>query len=135
MFGAPRNPVSAYATVGLETSVASADPHTLILLLLDGAKQAILAAKGHMAQGNIAEKGSSISKAIDIIRNGLKASLDHDSGGDLTIKLDALYDYMVHRLLWANIKNDPAALEEVSTLLSEIHSAWVQIAPGSTQAA
>ena len=135
MFGAPRNPVSAYASVGLETSVAAADPHQLIVLLLEGAKLSILAAKGHMAQGNIAEKGSAISKAIDIITNGLKASLDQEAGGDIAVKLDALYEYMTQRLLWANIKNDPAALDEVSLLLGEILEAWRQIAPGSEQAA
>lgn len=135
MFGSPRNPVAAYASVGVETSVPTADPHQLILLLFEGAKIAISAAKMHMAQGNIAEKGSSISKAIDIITNGLNASLDHEAGGDLTIKLGALYDYMAQRLLWANLKNDAAALDEVMRLLSELHGAWAQIAPGNAQAA
>lgn len=135
MFGSPRNPVAAYASVGVETSVPSADPHQLILLLFEGAKIAISAAKMHMAQGNIAEKGGSISKAIDIITNGLNASLDHEAGGDLTIKLGALYDYMAQRLLWANLKNDAAALDEVMRLLSELHGAWAQIAPGKAQAA
>ena len=135
MFGSPRNPVSAYASVSLETSVAAANPHQLIVLLLEGAKLAILSAKGHMVQGNIVEKGSAISKAIDIISNGLKASLDQEAGGDIAIKLDALYEYMTQRLLWANIKNDPAALDEVSQLLGEILETWRQIAPGSEQAA
>ena len=103
MFGSPRNPVSAYASVSLETSVAAANPHQLIVLLLEGAKLAILSAKGHMVQGNIAEKGSAISKAIDIITNGLKASLDIQQGGELAERLAALYDYMASRLLWANM--------------------------------
>ena len=135
MFGSPRNPTAAYASVGVETSVATADPHKLILLLFEGAKAAILSAKMNMEIGNIAEKGRLISNAIDIITNGLKASLDFEKGGDLSIKLAALYDYMAQRLLWANMKNDPAALEEVMRLLGEIHGAWAEIAPGSIQAA
>ena len=135
MFGSPRNPTAAYASVGVETSVATADPHKLILLLFEGAKAAILSAKMNMELGNIAEKGRLISNAIDIITNGLKASLDFEKGGDLSLKLAALYDYMVQRLLWGNLKNDPAALDEVMHLLGEIHSAWVEIAPGSVQAA
>lgn len=134
MFGSPRNPTAAYASVGVETSVATADPHKLILLLFEGAKAAILSAKMNMELGNIAEKGRLISNAIDIITNGLKASLDFEKGGDLSIKLAALYDYMAQRLLWANMKNDPAALEEVMRLLGEIHGAWAEIAPGSVQA-
>lgn len=135
MFGSTRNPVAAYASVGIETSVPSADPHKLILLLFEGAKIAISAGKLHMEQGNIAEKGSSISKAIDIITNGLKASLDYEAGGDLSQKLGALYDYMAQRLLWANLKNDPAALDEVMRLLNELHGAWAQIPPNAAQAA
>lgn len=135
MFGAPRNPATAYASVGVETTVTSADPHQLILLLFDGAKVAIATARLHMSDGNIAEKGSAISKAISIITNGLKASLDEEAGGDLALKLGALYDYMVQRLLWANLKNDPAALDEVLNLLSELHGAWVQITPNAVEAA
>lgn len=135
MFGSPRNPVAAYASVGIETSVPTADPHKLILLLFEGARAAISAAKLQMAQGAIAEKGSAISKAIDIITNGLKASLDIDAGGDLALKLDALYDYMAQRLLWANLKNDAAALDEVLQLLGELHGAWIEIAPSAEQAA
>ncbi len=135
MFGSPRNPTAAYASVGVETSVATADPHKLILLLFEGAKAAILSAKMNMELGNIAEKGRLISNAIDIITNGLKASLDFEKGGDLSIKLAALYDYMAQRLLWANMKNDPAALDEVMRLLGEIRGAWAEIAPNSGQAA
>lgn len=135
MFGSPRNPTAAYASVGVETSVAAADPHKLILLLFEGAKAAILSAKLNMELGNISEKGRLISNAIDIITNGLKASLDFEKGGDLSIKLGALYDYMAQRLLWANIKNDPAVLDEVMRLLGEIHGAWAEIAPGSVQTA
>lgn len=135
MFGSPRSPAAAYASVGVETSVATADPHKLILLLFEGAEAAILSAKLNMELGNIAEKGRLISNAIDIITNGLKASLDFEKGGDLSIKLAALYDYMAQRLLWANLKNDPAALDEVMRLIGEIHGAWAEIAPGSVQVA
>ena len=135
MFGSHRSPVAAYTAVGIETSVPTADPHKLILLLFEGAEIAISTAKLHMTQGNIAEKGQSTSKAIDIITNGLKASLNYEEGGDLSSKLGALYDYMAQRLLWANMKNDPAALDEVTRLLNELHSAWAQIAPDSEKAA
>lgn len=135
MLGSPRSPVAAYASIDLEASVLAADPHKLILMLFEGAKVAISAAKMHMAQGNIAEKGSSISKAIDIITNGLGASLDYEAGADLAVKLGALYEYMARRLLWANMKNNAAALDEVTRLLGELHGAWAEIAPGKERAA
>lgn len=129
MFGMTQNPTAAYAQVGLESAVNSADPHGLILLLFEGAATAMSLACLHMDQNNIAQRGSNISKAIDIIANGLKASLDLKAGGELAERLFALYDYIVQRLLWANMKQDRAALEEAMFLLGEIHSAWAEIAP------
>lgn len=129
MFGNFSNPVSAYRSVNVDSSVASADPHQLIMLLFDGALAAIALARGEMDRRNIAAKGKSISKAIDIIENGLKASLNMEAGGDLSEKLDGLYDYMILRLLQANLKNDVSALDEVAGLLGEIQGAWVGIRP------
>ena len=127
MFASQTNPLKAYENVGLETEVQSASPHKLILLLFEGAKQAILIAKAGIEQNDIPKKGSAISKAIGIILNGLRASLNLEEGGKLSEDLWALYDYMGRRLLHANLHNDMAALDEVLGLLNEIHSAWIEI--------
>ena len=132
MFGMMQNPANAYAKVSLESSVMTADPHGLILLLFEGAAAAMAQARIHMEQNDIAQRGACISKAIDIISNGLKASLDMNAGGEHAERLDALYEYIVQRLLWANMRNDRAALDEAIGLLGEIHSAWSEIAPGKT---
>lgn len=132
MFAPARNAAHSYTQIGVETGVASASPHALIVMLFDGALLAISTAGNHMKNKQIGEKGMAISKAIDIINCGLKASLDKTSGGDLAEKLDALYEYMSLRLIHANVKNDQAALDEVSHLLNEIRSAWVEIAETST---
>jgi flagellar protein FliS len=76
----------------------------------------------------IAEKGQAISKAIDIIINGLKVSLSSNDSSGLSEKLAALYDYMATRLLSANLKNDKKIIEEVSGLLRELRGAWEEIA-------
>ena len=64
-----------------------------------------------------------------IIDEGLKASLDKSAGGELAQNLSSLYDYMSQRLLIANLKNDVAALDEVSNLLTELKGAWEAIRP------
>jgi flagellar protein FliS len=127
MFGARPNAAKAYSTVGIETSVQSASPHQLIILLFEGAREAVIIARAGIESGNIPQKGMAITKAIDIILNGLRASLNLEEGGNLAQNLYALYDYMARRLLHANMRNDKAALDEVLNLLSEIHSAWVTI--------
>jgi len=74
-------------------------------------------------------KGESISLAIAII-DGLKGSLDLEGGGEIATNLEALYDYMVHRLFHANINNDVQVLEEVRGLLRGIKEAWDSIPEG-----
>lgn len=129
MFGTPMNRASAYQRVGVETGVSSADPHTLILMLFDGALLSVSSAGAAMGRNDIPAKGLAISKAIEIIGNGLDASLDHDAGGELAGRLSALYNYMVDRLLYANIHNNKAALDEVSGLLAGLRESWAGIAP------
>jgi flagellar protein FliS len=129
MFGNPRDAISAYQKVSVDAAVAVADPHRLILLLFEGAQAALAQARLKIEQKQTAEKGAAISKAIDIIGNGLKASLDPEQGGEMASRLNALYEYMTLRLLHANLRNDLKALDEVSALLEEIHSAWREIAP------
>ena len=127
MFTAMNNAISAYQRIGIETGIESADPHKLILMLFEGAQEALARARMHMQHNEIAEKGQMISKAIMIIDHGLKASLDMNAGGDLAIKLQALYDYMAYRLLVANIQNNLEIINEVGKLLSELHGAWREI--------
>ena len=127
MFGSMQRGVSAYAKVGMETSVISASPHKLIVMLYDGAVVAIKSAAAHMAAGRIPEKSKAIGKAIDIINNGLRASLDKKAGGDIAANLDALYAYMTERLLMASLQNKAALLDEVQILLLDLRDAWAQI--------
>ena len=134
-FGTGFGGASAYTKISVETSVASADPHTLILLLFGGAEAAIRLAKFKMQEKDIAAKGQAISQAIQIVSDGLGASLDVEAGGEMAERLAALYDYIAARLLWANLKNDVAALDECLNLLGEIHSAWAEIAPSKQAAA
>lgn len=135
MLGNTRSGISAYQTISIEAAVEVADPHRLILLLFSGAQAAVGSARQAMVHKEIAAKGEAISKAIDIISNGLKVSLDMEKGGEIAERLSALYDYMVITLLKANINNDVKALEEVSGLIEEIHSAWREIGPDKQQQA
>ena len=128
MFGTSYpNRASAYARVGNQTSVESASPHKLILMLYDGALLALGTATVAMQNKDIPTKGKSISKAIDIIMNGLKVSLDIEAGGKLAERLDALYEYMADRLLHGNLHNNQAAIEEVIGLLGSLREAWAAI--------
>ena len=127
--------VQAYQKVGLESAVLSASPHQLAVMLFDGAHSALVRARLFLEQGNIPAKGEALSKAINIIDNGLKAGLNMEVESDLPENLAALYDYMVRRLLHANLRNDAEAIVEVEVLLNNIADAWKQIGPNATSIA
>ncbi|WP_407321558.1 flagellar export chaperone FliS [Dickeya ananatis] len=120
----------AYAQVSVESAVMSATSHQLIVMLFDGTKSALVRARILLEQNDVVGKGNALSKAIDIISNGLKLGLDMEKGGELAENLADLYDYMVRRLLHANINNDLQAIMEVEALLDNIADAWKQIGPG-----
>ncbi|MCW6030928.1 flagellar export chaperone FliS [Pantoea sp. JK] len=121
------NGTQAYAKIGVESSVMSANQQQLITLLFDGAISALVRARLFMQDNNIQGKGNSISKAINIIEGGLKQGLNEQSGDDLTDNLLGLYSYMVRRLVQANLRNDVEALEEVEGLLRNIADAWKEV--------
>lgn len=121
--------IKAYNKVSVESGVSAADPHKLISMLYQGALLAIANAKNGILRNDIPAKGAAISKAIMIIDDGLKASLNKDVGGELAHNLAALYEYMSNRLLSANLKSDMAALDEVAGLLSGLKEAWDSIRP------
>ncbi|MCX5473738.1 flagellar export chaperone FliS [Alcaligenes sp. A-TC2] len=116
--------VRAYAQVGLETEVLSASPEHLITLLFNGARTAMLQARLHMEQGNIAGRGLSLSKAIDIVDSGLKMAVDTEKGGELARNLVATYDLILHNLMLANLRNDAEKLTLAERLLTDIADAW-----------
>ncbi len=116
--------LSAYGQAQVDSGVATASPHKLISMLFEGALAAIGNANVHLDRGDVAARGAAISKAIAIIDEGLKISLDLEAGGELAENLTALYEYMSYRLLNANLKADKAGLDEVAALLKELKSAW-----------
>jgi flagellar protein FliS len=71
----------------------------------------------------IKEKGKVISKAMNIV-TGLAEALDMEKGGDISINLSKLYEFVNMRLLNANLNNDPAMLDEALRVLHELREAW-----------
>jgi|GEM_PF-61755 len=117
----------AYKRVSVDTGVAGGDSRALVLMLYDGAIAAVRLALGHMQAGRIADKAAALSKAIRIIDEGLRVSLDPTAGGQLAQRLSDLYEYMTMRLLQANLRNDMSGLTETLKLLEDLRAAWASI--------
>ena len=123
--------LNLYKTTGVQGAVMDASPHQLVLMLITGAQDRVASAKGSILRGEIGRKGELVSSAIAIV-DSLRASLDHEQGGDISQNLSMLYDYMERRLVQANLASDTAILDEVSSLLVEIRAGWNSI-PADTR--
>jgi len=121
--------INAYVKTGVETGVPDADPHRLVLMLFEGALASIAQARLKLSTGDVAGRGKAISKAISIIQDGLRTSLDMQKGGELAQRLSSLYEYVTMRLLDANLHARQEALDEAAHLISELHAGWAAIAP------
>jgi len=118
---------SQYQSLDIQSRIEAASPHRLIQLMMERVLAKVGVAKTHLENRNVAEKGNSIGDAIQII-NGLQVSLNHKADSSLSGNFDALYDYMMRRLLEANLNNDASALDEVAGLMRELKEAWDAIA-------
>lgn len=107
------------------TSVTSASREKLLLMMYEGAikhtKLAITAAE----QNKIADRGTNILRAFDIVME-LNNTLDHKVGGDISLNLERLYMFITDQYTKANMNGDVEALKAALKILETLYEAWVQ---------
>lgn len=118
---------NAYRQVGVQSAVTDATPHTLVQMLFDGLMQRLQAARGDLQRGDVQAKGLHLGQAVQIMGEGLKASLNTEQGGELAQNLNALYDYCIRQLTLANLHNDTKPVEEVIALIEPVARGWKEI--------
>lgn len=118
---------NAYQRVGVETEVAQADPHRLVMMLFDGLLSNVAAARGALVRGDIKAKCQHVGNAVRILEDGLKGTLNLAEGGEIAQNLQRLYDFCVMRLTQANARNDDAIFKEVIEVITPIADGWKQI--------
>jgi len=124
-----------YQQIGVETQVAAATPHQLVAMLFEGFMEALAHARGAMRAADHASKGMAIGRAVRIIEEGLRASLDMTGGGTLAQDLSDLYTYVTMRLTVANLRSDEAALAECQSLMQPLQDAWRSIGAAANSGA
>ena len=118
---------NAYKRFSVEAGVDQASPHRLVEMLFDGLISSVGVARGAMARGDIKTKCESIVKAVRILEEGLKGSLNLEEGGAVAANLHDVYDYCVMRLTQANLRNDDVLLQEVLSVLAPVADGWKRI--------
>lgn len=114
-----QNPYAQYKN----TQIQTATPGQLILLLYEGGIKFCKLAKASVEENNIMNANNYIIKIQDIVSE-LMSSLDLKSGIEISRNLYSLYDYMLAKLIDANLKKDVDAIDEVQKLLEELRDSW-----------
>ncbi len=118
-------PTSAYK----ESSVLTAPPERLVVMLYDGVNRFLLQATHAMRDGQVALTNNKLQRAEAII-DELIATLDH-SAGEVADRLNALYLYSRRSLGEARIEKSPDKIEHIRDLFAQLRDAWAQIAGGA----
>jgi flagellar protein FliS len=118
--------LAAYQSASAHGGVAAADPHKLILMLMDGAIDRISAARGCIERRDTSEKARLISRAMAIVAE-LRGCLNLKGGGSIAANLSELYDFVGRRLLAAQAEDNLAHLDDASRVLGDIRGAWSTI--------
>jgi flagellar secretion chaperone FliS len=111
-----------------ESSVMTAPPERLVVMLYDGALRFLARATAEMREGRHVAAGQPLSRA-EAILDELLATLDMDQG-EVAERLQAIYVFCRRLLIEARLERDAERIEKVSHLLGELRDAWNQACGG-----
>ncbi|HEV2701421.1 MAG TPA: flagellar export chaperone FliS [Steroidobacteraceae bacterium] len=125
---AGKSKLAAYQSTSVHGGVANADPHGLVMMLLDACAERLTIAGGCIERCETARMAKLLHSCVTILAE-LRGSLNFAAGGPLAENLDSLYEYMIRQLLFANSRTNASLVKEVLSLVNEIRSAWMAIGP------
>jgi flagellar protein FliS len=116
-----------------QTQIQSQSPLELVVMLYDGALRFLQVAAEGTRRNDLVAKRDGMSRSMAILAE-LQNTLNLQEGGEVAESLDRLYTYITSRLLDANVKKDPAPIDEAIRLLRPLRDAWAQVAatPGAS---
>ncbi len=108
-----------------KTNVQTSDQLSLIIMLYDGLIRFMKKAVVKIEQGEVEEAHNYLARAKEIISE-LVSTLKVDAGGEIAGNLKDLYLYSFKKIVEANLKKDPAMIQEVIQLMDNLRQGWIQ---------
>lgn len=109
----------------LEIQVATATPERLVLMCFDGLVRFIGQALTALGRRDLEEAHRHFIRAQAIVTE-LKASLKPELG-EIPARLATLYDFLLGRLVEANLRKDAAPAEAALRVATELRAAWEEL--------
>jgi flagellar protein FliS len=119
-------PTTAYK----ESAVLTAPPEQLVLMLYDGIHRFLFQATVAMRGGDFMLSNTKLQRAEAII-DELIATLDHENGGEIADRLNAIYLYSRRTLGESRVEKSPEKIEHVQGLIRDLRESWAQICSGA----
>lgn len=107
-----------------QNSVMTATPEELTLMLYDGAIKFMNIAKYAMENREMERVHTSLIRAQDII---LELNYSLDMNYDISKDLRNLYDFVLSKLVDANINKDITPIDEALVIVNEMRDTWKEV--------
>jgi flagellar protein FliS len=111
-------------------AVMTATPEKLVVLLYDGAIQALARAERALEAADGRAAGTHLRKALAIVGE-LRASLDFEAGGDIATSLFSLYGFVTDQVINANADLSAAPAAQARAVLSKLKEGWDGVVRGA----
>ena len=119
------NPYASAQQAYTESSVLTAPPEKLVVMLYDGAIRFLNVGAIAMRGGDFVQARERVRRAEAII-DELNYSLDM-SQGEIAVRLRSIYIFSKKHLLQGSLQRNPEAIDTVVRLLGELREAWESI--------
>lgn len=108
-----------------QARVGSASPEQLLVMLYDAAIKDVREAIQAIGDGDRAQKARVLDHGVKVLTE-LTNSLRPEKAPEIAENLRRLYDFMIDRMIQANLKDDAEQLDPVVKVLMELREAWVE---------
>jgi flagellar secretion chaperone FliS len=120
------NPYAAQSNAYRESSILTASPEQLVVMLYDGAMRFLRQADAAVGQEGWMQAGERLQRAEAII-DELMATLNLDAG-EVAVRLQAIYVFCRRSLIEARVERSTVKIGHVQRLLSDLREAWCHVA-------
>lgn len=109
-----------------QNQILNASPKKLVVLLYEGCIKNMKLAEISIEEKKLDTASTALIKAQDIIAE-LASTLNFEQGGEIAKNLDAIYEYVMTKLIEANRTKEVVTIQQTRTMMEELKEAWAEI--------
>jgi len=115
-----------------KVNVTTSNSVQLIVMCYEGAIDSLKIAKQKYLENDFEGKCDAVKKFTDIVAE-LQCALDFEKGAEVAKNLDAVYNFISHKILEADMQRDLEAFDSVINLLRDLLPAWQTLLTKQTE--